>query len=115
MLVEGSFFGDIPRGGDIYILKHILHDWDDERALTILRNCHAAMEKQAALLIIEWVIPPGNGRHPGKIVDIEMLTLFGSQERTTEEYRALLSTAGFVMKSILPTSAEVDIIEAYPA
>jgi hypothetical protein len=114
-LVGGSFFGDLPRGGDIYILKHILHDWDDERALSILRNCRAAMEQQAKLLIVEWVIPPGNTQHHGKIVDIGMLAIFGSQERTAEEYRELLSKAGFKIKSILPTPATVDIIEAYPA
>jgi hypothetical protein len=89
-LVGGSFFGELPKGGDIYILKHIIHDWDDERALSILRNCRAAMDKQATLLIIEWVIPLGNDRHHGKIVDIEMLPLFGSQERTEAEYRKLL-------------------------
>ena len=114
-LVGGDFFEELPKGGDIYILKHIIHDWDDERALSILRNCHAAMEKQASLLIIEWVIPPGNDRHHGKILDIEMLTLFGSQERTEAEYHKLLSMAGFKIKSILPTPANVDIIEAYLA
>ena len=72
------------------------------------------MDKQAALLIVERVIPPGNGRHHGKILDIEMLTLFGSQERTEVEYRNLLTTAGFQIKSIQPTPVEIDIIEAYP-
>ena len=113
-MVGGSFFEEIPTGGDIYILKYILHDWDDEHALSILRNCRAAMDKQAALLIVERVIPPGNGRHRGKILDIEMLTLFGSQERTEAEYGNLLSTAGFQIKSILPTPIGFDIIEAYP-
>jgi len=112
-LVGGSFFDEIPKGGDIYILKHILHDWDSDHALLILRNVRAAMDKQATLLIIEWVIPPGNDRHHGKILDIEMLTLFGSQERTEIEYQKLLSMAGFGIKSIMPTSANIDIIEAY--
>lgn len=112
-LVEGSFFEALPKGGDIYILKHILHDWDDERALAILRNCRLAMAKRATLLIIEWVIPPGNGRHHGKIADIEMLTLFGSRERTDAEYTKLLSTAGFEVKSISPTPGGVDMIEAH--
>jgi hypothetical protein len=114
-LVGGSFFEECPKGGDIYILKLIIQDWDDERALSILRNCHAAMEKGATLLIIERIIPSGNERHHGKIVDIEMLTLFGSQERTEAEYRKLLNIAGFKIQSILPTPADVDIIEAYLA
>ena len=113
-LVGGSIFEEMPKGGDIYILKHIIHDWDDEHALLILRNCHAAMENDSTLLLIEWVIPPGNDLHHGKIVDLEMLTLFGSQERTEEEYQQLLSKAGFALKSIIPTPADVDIIKATP-
>lgn len=114
-LTGGSFFDELPKGGDINILKQIIHDWDDDQALSILRNFYAAMDKQAILLIIEWVIPPGNGRHAGKIEDIEMFTLFGSQERTEGEYRNLINMTGFCMKSILPTPAGVDIIEAYLA
>ena len=113
-LVEGSFFDELPRGGDIYLLKLIIHDWDDEHASSILQNCHTAMRKDSTLLLVEWVIPPGNGLHHGKIIDLEMLTLFGSQERTEEEYQHLLRNAGFALKSILPTSAGIDIIEATP-
>lgn len=113
-LVEGSFFNVLPKGGDIYILKHIIHDWDDEHAVSILRNCHAAMEDDSTLLLIEEVIPLGNDRHHGKIVDMEMLTLCGSQERTEDEYRQLLGEARFTLQSIIPTATAVDIIEATP-
>jgi hypothetical protein len=113
-LVGGSFFEALPKGGDIYILKQVIHDWDNEHALSILQNCRAAMEEDSTLLLIERVIPLGNDPHRGKIADIEMLTLFGSQERTEEEYRNLLSSAGFTLNTIIPTPADIDVIEASP-
>jgi hypothetical protein len=114
-IIGASFFEEIPSGGDIYIMKLIIHDWDDEHAKRILEKCRAAMRDDATLLLVEWVIPPGNESHHGKIVDMEMLTLFGSKERTAEEYEALLEKAGFGLEVIMPTSGDINIIKARPS
>jgi hypothetical protein len=113
-LVAGSFFESIPDTGDAYILKDIIHDWDDERALHILRNCHSAMAGRARLLLIERVIPPGNEVAVGKMVDINMLVLTGGSERTEEEYRRLLEAAGFELIRIVPTRSGTSVIESLP-
>ncbi len=110
----GSFFDSIPPGGDTYTLKDILHDWDDEQALAILRNCHSGMGHSARLLVIERVIPPGNEPMIGKLIDINMLVLSGGRERTQAEYRVLLEAAGFNLLGIFPTQADISILEAVP-
>jgi hypothetical protein len=110
-LVPGSFFGAVPEGADAYILRHIIHDWDEEKCLTILRNCHRAMQPASKLLVIESVIPPGNEPFQGKFLDLHMLLVPGGKERTEIEYRALFEQAGFELTRILPTSTEVSIVE----
>lgn len=111
-LVSGDFFESIPRGGDIYTLKDIVHDWNDERVIAILYNCRRAMTKEATLLIMERVIPPGNEPALGKMIDINMLVMTGGMERTESEYRKLLDSAGFVLDRVVPTSGETSVIEA---
>jgi hypothetical protein len=91
----GSFFESVPTGGDAYILSHVIHDWSEEQCVTILAHCRRAMKPGSRLLIIEMVLPPGNTPHPGKLLDIMMLVGPGGQERTADEYRALLAKAGF--------------------
>jgi hypothetical protein len=108
----GSFFESIPKGGDIYTLKDILHDWDDEQAIAILRNCHRSMSTSAKLLIIERIIPPGNDHTIGKLIDISMLVLTGGRERTKAEYNSLLDAAGFHVTNIFSTNMDTSIIEA---
>ena len=110
-LVSGSFFDAVPEGADAYILRHIIHDWDEEKCLTILRNCHRAMSSASKLLVIESVIPPGNEPFFGKFVDLQMLLIPGGKERTENEYRALLARAGFELTRIVPTATEVSIVE----
>src|SRR5262249_653417 len=88
-LVSGSFFDTVPPGGDVYILRHIIHDWDEEKCLTILGNCHRAMLPKSKLLVIESVIPPGNEPFHGKFLDLVMLLIPGGKERTENEYRSL--------------------------
>lgn len=115
-VVGGSFFEEVPPGGDAYHLRHIIHDWDDQRSLTILRACRKAMShestpKAAKLLIVECVIPPGNGPFAGKFLDLNMMVNPGGQERTEAEYRMLLSEAGFRLSRIVPTSLEISVIE----
>jgi len=111
-LVAGSFFESVPKGADAYMMRHIIHDWDDEKSLTILRNCHQAMSSDSKLLVVESVIPPGNEPFGGKFLDLVMLLIPGGKERTEEEYRTLFSEAGFELTRVVPTASEVSIVEA---
>jgi hypothetical protein len=113
-LVAGSFFDAVPPGGDTYTLKDILHDWDDARALAILRNCRRAMDAQAKLLVIERVLPVGGEPAIGKMVDITMMVMTGGMERTEDEYRALLAQAGFTLRRVLFTHSAASVLEAVP-
>ena len=110
----GDFFVNVAEGGDAYILSHIIHDWDDEHSLVILRNCRKAMNPGGRLLILEMVIPAGNAPHPGKILDMEMIVIDEAQERTEEEYRSLLDKAGFKLERVIPTESAVSVVEAIP-
>jgi hypothetical protein len=112
--VGGSFFESVPGGGDAYLLRHIIHDWDDARSQTILQNCRRAMGPGRQLLIVETVIPPGNGPSFAKLLDLTMLVSPGGMERTEAEYRNLLSQAGFRLERVVPTRTEVGVIEAWP-
>ena len=116
----GDFFQAVPPAGDAYLLKWIIHDWDDEQSVTILRNCHRAMAKGGRLLLVEAVIPRGNAPFFHKFIDLTMLMLLGGHERTEAEYHALLEAAGFRLTSITPTQSEItqsemSVIEAVPA
>lgn len=110
-LVSGSFFEAVPEGADAYILRHIIHDWDEDKALTILRNCHRAMKPTSKLLVIESVIPPGNEPFGGKFLDLVMLLIPGGKERTEQEYRTLFRQAGFELTQIVSSGTEVSVIE----
>src|SRR5205823_6168208 len=111
-IVEGDFFASVPSGADAYLLKYILHDWDDDKSLVILRNCHRAMAKEGKLLLVETIIPPPGEPHLAKVQDLEMLILAGSRERTREQYEALLRRVGFRLVRIVPTREPLSIIEA---
>jgi len=117
-VVAGSFFEGIPTGADAYLLKHVLHDWDDARAVTILANCRRAMARTATLLIVERVMPQKAEQGQAAeayLLDLEMLVNTpGGRERTQAEFRALLATAGFTMTRVVPTTAPVSVIEATP-
>ena len=111
-LAAGNFFESVPEGGDAYILKYIIHDWDDERAIAILKQCHKVMPDNGKLLVAEKVIPPGNQPFMGKLFDLHMLAVnSGGRERTEAEYRALFEKAGFKLTRIVPTQDEMSIIE----
>jgi len=110
----GSFFESVPTGGDAYMLSHVIHDWSEEQCLTILGNCRKVMKPDGKLLLIEMVLPSDDSPHPGKILDIVMLVLPGGQERTAEEYAALLAKAGFRLNRVVPTASAVSVVEAVP-
>lgn len=115
VIIEGgSFFDRVPSGGEAYLLSHVIHDWNENQCLTILRNCRRAMKPDSRLLLIEMVLPPGNAPHPGKVLDMMMLVGPGGQERTEQEYRMLLEKAGFHLTRVVPTNSSVSVIEAIP-
>jgi len=109
---SGDFFERVPAGADAYLLSHIIHDWSEPQCLTIFGNCRSAMRPESRLLIVEMVLPAGDEPHPGKMLDLMMLVGPGGQERTAEEYRALLAKAGFRMTRVVPTTTPVSIVEA---
>lgn len=112
--VGGDFFATIPAGADAYALAQILHDWDDERSLAILRQVRQAIPEHGKLLIVELVLPEGNEPFLGKWLDLHMLVLLGGQERTVAQYAMLLRAAGFELTGVVPTSEPQSIVEARP-
>ncbi len=110
-VVGGSFFESVPTGADAIVMRHILHDWYDEQAIAILKNCHAALPPGGRVLVVESVIPPGNEPFAGKLLDLTMLVVPGGKERTAEEYRMLYQQAGFRLSRIVPSKHEVSVVE----
>jgi O-methyltransferase/methyltransferase family protein len=111
-VVSGSFFRDVPRGAQLYVLKSIIHDWDDDSALHILANCRAAMTRDARLLLVERLIGERNEADEAKLFDVNMLAMLGGRERTADEYRVLLESAGLRMIRTLATASPHSLIEA---
>jgi C-methyltransferase len=114
-ITEGSFFDGVPGGGDAYVLKNIIHDWPDDKAVQILRNVRAAAGPGATVLLIEFVIPKHDRDFPGKWVDLEMLLNLAARERTAAEYRDLLGQAGFRMTRVVQTASPLSVVEARAA
>lgn len=112
-LVGGDFFASVPAGADLYILKHILHDWDDERARRILASVAAAMPRGKRLLIAEQGIAPPGVPSPGKLLDVVMLSLLeGGRERTADEFASLLAQAGLKLEQVVPTAGPITLFLA---
>ncbi|HEX9985825.1 MAG TPA: methyltransferase [Thermoanaerobaculia bacterium] len=113
-VVGGSFFDSVPTGHDAYMLSHVVHDWPEPKCLTILGNIRRAIPDDGRLLIVEQIIPTGNEPHPSKFIDLILLTTTGGRERTLDEYTALLASAGFRIRRVVPTQMAVSVIEAEP-
>ncbi len=113
-LVGGNFFRSLPPGADLYIFKRVLHDWDDETCVSLLRQCRQVLPRTGRVLVIDAVIPPGNDPHPAKIVDVIMLTALTGRERTEPEFRALFDAAGLRLTRVLPTPSTLSIVEGVP-
>lgn len=110
--VAGDFFAEVPSGADAYFMKHIIHDWDDERCVKLLRNCHAAMPAHGKLIVSERVVPLGNDRSYSKLADLLMLLMTpGGMERTETEFRSLFASAGFKLVRLVPTESEHVLLE----
>ena len=112
--VSCDIFKSVPAGGDAYIMKHIIHDWDDDKSTVILENIRKVLPKDGRVILIESVIPPGNEPGLGKIIDLEMLVMPGGRERTEEEFRRLFDRAGYRLTRIVPTQSPLSVIEARP-
>ena len=117
--VGGDFFEAVPSGGDVYLLKHVIHDWDDERAAAILRSCREAMTDRARVVIVEGIYPERIDQsitsRGAAANDVNMLVSTGGRQRSQAEFSSLLERSGLRLERILPTPAMVSMIEARPA
>ena len=114
-VVSGDFFKEVPSGGDAYMLKHVIHDWNDEQATAILRSCHRAMKPNGKLLIVEGVYPPRIDRSIEGVGaarnDVNMMVVTGGRQRSEAEFRALYRATGFELTRIVPTMGGTCVIE----
>ena len=117
--VGGDILSSVPGGGDVYLLSRVIHDWDDEKSILILRNCRAAMARTSKLLLAERTIPetiePGFHAQAQLLSDLNMLVRNGGRERTDNEYSALFAAAGLRLSRTIPTGIEIGLIEATPS
>jgi hypothetical protein len=110
-VIGGDFFQSVPSGGDAIIMKWIIHDWNDEQSIAIMKNCHRALPENGKLILVEAVVPPGDEMHFAKFIDLNMLVMTGGRERTEEEFRELYEAAGFRLTRVVPTESPFSVIE----
>lgn len=111
----GDFFKAVPSGGDGYLMKYIMHDWNDEQCATILSRCREEMNPDGRVLVVDTVVAPGNQPQWGKLLDINMLVLTGGRERTEAEFAELFGKAGFRLQAVHPTQCPLSVVEAVRA
>ena len=111
-VVAGDFLQAVPAGGDLYIVSHCIHNWDEASCVRILENCRRAMGPGGRLLIIEAIVRPGDEPDPAKLLDLQMLVVPGGQERSRDEYGRLLELAGLRLTRVVPTRTSASLIEA---
>lgn len=110
-MAGGDFFESVPVGGDVYVLKFVIHDWDDDRTIAILRNCRKAITRDGKLLLVErGIVPHSNEPAPIKFMDLHMLVITGGIERTEAEIGALFEAAGFKLTKVIPTGSPDNVI-----
>lgn len=112
--IAGNFFTSVPAGGDAYIMKWIIHDWNDEKAVTILRHCRNQMPPNGKLILVDCVVPETDEPDFSKFIDMNMLVMTGGKERTAKEFEQLLGAAGFKLLRVIPTDLPTSIVEAEP-
>jgi ubiquinone/menaquinone biosynthesis C-methylase UbiE len=110
-LVSGDFFKLVPEGGDAIVMKWIIHDWNDEQSVSIMKNCRRALPEGGKLILIEAVVPATSEPHFSKFIDLNMLVMTGGRERTEEEFRALYEASGFKLARIVPSESPFSVIE----
>lgn len=109
--VGGDFFESVPAGGQLYVLKQILHDWDDEQCVTILKNCARAMDRKGRVVVVEMLIPDDGAPSPAALMDVNMLALLPGRERTLAEYRAIATLAGLEVERVQHTESPFSLVE----
>jgi copper chaperone CopZ len=114
-VASGDMFSSVPAGADAYIMKHIIHDWPDDLCLKILKACRKSVNAGGRVLVVDWVIQPGNDFSPGKFLDLQMLIFPGGCERSEKQFRDLFAAAGWQLTRIVPTAAGESIVEGIPA
>jgi hypothetical protein len=112
--VGGDFFKSVPAGGDVYVMKWIIHDWNDELAITILKNIRNEIPRDGKVVIVDCVVPENNEPDFSKFFDLNMMVMTGGKERTEKEFAQLLSAAGFKLRRVIPTRVPTSIVEAEP-
>ena len=113
-VVAGDFFESVPAGGDAYVLKSIIHDWEDEEAAAIMHTCRAAIAPGGSLLLVERLLGPPNESPEAKLSDLNMLVAPGGRERTLDEYAALFEAVRFRLAGATDTASGRSVIEAVP-
>jgi hypothetical protein len=108
----GNFFESVPIGADVYLLKKVIHDWNDQQAVLILSKCREAMAPHGKVLVAETIIPPGDQPDTIKLIDANMLAVTGGAERTEAEYAALFVAAGLRLERVILTARPISILEA---
>ena len=113
--IGGDFFTSVPAGGDIYLMKWIIHDWPDDRCVRILRNCQGVMAKGAKLLVVDMVMPAqATPSTPAVMYDLHMMVMPNGIERTKAEFRNLFTSGGFKLTQVIPTESGMSIIQGMP-
>jgi hypothetical protein len=112
--VAGDFFESVPAGAEVYVLKKVIHDWEDEKAAAILAAVRRVLPPQGRVLLAETLVPPGNDFASIKLIDLNMLAVTGGVERSVEEFAALLGRCGLALSRVIPTTAAIQILEAEP-
>jgi SAM-dependent methyltransferase len=110
--VAGNFFDSVPFGADVYLLKKVIHDWDEEQSVRILRNCRDAMKPEGRVLVAETIIPSGNESDTIKLIDAAMLVVTGGVERTEAQYATLFAASGLRLERVISTDRAISILEA---
>ncbi len=114
-VIGGDIFASVPQGGTVYILSQVVHDWDDDRAIAILKNCYRGMKDKAKLLLVEKILPAHADQSVAVLMlDVHMMVTTGGRERTETEYRALLDAAGFRVTNVIPTQSPMSVVECVP-
>lgn len=114
-LAGGDFFQSVPEGGDAIVMKWIIHDWNDEQSVTIMKNCHRALPENGKLILIEAVVPETSEPHFAKFIDLNMLVMTGGRERTEAEFSQLYEAAGFKLTRVVPSDSPFSVIEGVKA
>lgn len=114
-VIGGDIFASVPQGGTVYILSQIIHDWDDDRTIAILKSCYRAMKDKSKLLLVEIILPAHVEQSVALLMlDVHMMATTGGRERTEAEYRALLDAAGFRVTKVVPTQSRMSVVECVP-